>query len=1205
MNSDDHARIDSILDRWESSVEASQPLTAEELCSDCPELLPEVSRRLRLLSSTEWMQAGPASPSISLPGTAGPTGNPRSSLPDSQVTADEFVSSVSDSGLLNADELIEFRRNLAEQTPEYSRTLAAELVELGKLTAWQASILLSKSDRPLIVDRYVILDVLGSGGMGVVYKARHRSMDRVVALKMLPHGLVDSEEKTERFRREMRAAARLSHPNVVSFFDADESADSHFLAMEYVRGSNLADQVRDNGPLRVSHAIDCITQAARGLQHAHENGIIHRDVKPGNLLLTEDGQVKITDMGLATLETVSTSDSADDGLTGETILGTIAYISPEQAIDTSQADARSDIYSLGATLFFLLTGQPPFCEKTAMKTLIAHREKPVPRLGDVLREVPREAERLEPLLRTMLAKSPDDRFQTASELAIAFEQLGATSGHTAAQSVTIDADTHSLGSKDDVTQAWNRSGSGSDISTARDLRFRTGTVIVSVAVLLVIVGIVAWPLFNRRPDSAPKSRTVASLTPASNQNLTHEPVTTPEGPDASPREPASPPPWTPGPGNQILPGLIPNPTREPGIRRWQMELTRSHGEAQAIARSPDEQVIAVANGTGAIHLRDAESLELQHCLLGHTAAVTDLEWSPDGVLASASRDGTVRLWSADGRQGPVLRDGNQPITKIAWHPSGTHISSSAIDGSIRTWSTDGTPDTVVNTREDSVENLTRRSGEQQLGTAGRDETTRLRQIDAHPQNQIRSVSRSKDATQFVTRHQDGTIRTWKFDGTAVAVSDKTTSIEAVVSSEEAESTSDAEMKVPAPDGGWTAIASGDGSVLLQRADESFGPEFQQPGFSVTSIAWTADSQRLAVAYQADDEATMLLRILELDGSSRWNRKIRGGIVGMAWNETGRRLAVANELDEVAVVDSALLPAWQGLVTDSSEAVILAANGRPLAGNPSALDSVAVYVIEHDDGRLETVAPSVFHAERGAGHTDVPAPPAASTPFSPDDAWQHQETWAKFLNEPVLVENVVGMRLALIPPGDFEVGYSEGQAGRLLRRLRDAGIETESTRTRLEHSMPAHRVTLTQPWYCGCYPVTVGQFRAFVDATGYRTTAETNGGGVHDEVQNPEYNWMNPGFDQADDHPVVQVSYHDAVEFCDWLTTQEGRLYVLPTEAQWEYACRAGSQETWFHGSNPGGLSPYSGSPHSTQPHTLPVGLKKSNPFGIYDLYGNP
>jgi hypothetical protein len=231
-------------------------LTAELLCQDCPELLPEVSRQIRLLNATGWMLSGTGPDPVEI---RSPNDTTASDVHRrSQTRPKERNRPESDSRLMNADELTELRETLAAQNADDSRTQVSELINSGRLTEWQGSVLLSAPDQPLVVDRYVLLDVLGSGGMGVVYKAQHRSMARMVALKMLSRELISSSDKTERFRREMRAAARLSHPNVVSFFDADESADTHFLAMEYVRGSNLAEVVRESGPLDVSRAIDCI-----------------------------------------------------------------------------------------------------------------------------------------------------------------------------------------------------------------------------------------------------------------------------------------------------------------------------------------------------------------------------------------------------------------------------------------------------------------------------------------------------------------------------------------------------------------------------------------------------------------------------------------------------------------------------------------------------------------------------------------------------------------------------------------------------------------------------------------------------------------------------------------------------------------------------------------------------------------------------------
>ncbi len=283
--------------------------------------------------------------------------------------------------------------------------------------------------------RYRIVEVLGQGGMGTVYKAQHRLMERLVALKVIDRGLTGNPAVVERFRREVKAAAQLNHPNIVHAYDAEQAMDTHFLVMEFVEGTTLARLVEQEGPLSVAQACDYVRQAALGLQRAFEHGMIHRDIKPHNLMRTPEGVVKILDFGLARLMSETSPalsspgrDAFSEGASPASltqmgmVMGTADYMAPEQADNAHAADICADIYSLGCTLYYLLSGQAPFPEGTVLDKLRAHRTRKPRPLSDFRKDVPPALVRV---LERMMAKDPDQRYQTPAEAAHALTQFTA------------------------------------------------------------------------------------------------------------------------------------------------------------------------------------------------------------------------------------------------------------------------------------------------------------------------------------------------------------------------------------------------------------------------------------------------------------------------------------------------------------------------------------------------------------------------------------------------------------------------------------------------------------------------------------------------------------------------------------------------------------------------------------------------------------
>lgn len=585
---------------------------------------------------------------------------------------------------------------------------------------------------------YQLLEKLGEGGMGAVYKARQTRLKKTVALKVLPKKRMEDPKAVARFEREMEAIGQLNHPNIIQAYDAREIEGTPVLVTEYVEGLDLSELVHRVGPFSIPNACELIRQAAIGLQYAHERGLVHRDIKPSNLMLAavavapgmpsipaDDtrhvpaASVKILDLGLALLP--GSGEKQGGELTGSgQLMGTLNYMAPEQGMHSHDVDIRADVYSLGATLYKLLCDRAPFegAEySTPVQMMMALATASIVPIAERRRDLP---EGLVAVLDRMLARLPADRFSTAAEVCDAMQPFTAgcdlagllhEAGSLVEPPVEIDQShiaTDEYHSSALVGTQPAQAAPPRPASLWERIRARAGRHPVTAAItagllpLLVVLGIVIWierdgcrarlETPNESQISIDRQGDVTVRLPGEASAANVRPLTIGPPVKVEPLELRMEP--APDTWSHLAPGqplsamaLVQAPAKIAGLRSWTLETVGHRGTVRSVAYSPDGRLLATGCGDGVVRIWDVAAEKVVRGMLGHDGAVNAVSWSPAGdYLASASDDRTVRLWSpGTGRLIRTLRGHAREVVAAAWSPKATAVASGDAEGVVWHW----------------------------------------------------------------------------------------------------------------------------------------------------------------------------------------------------------------------------------------------------------------------------------------------------------------------------------------------------------------------------------------------------------------------------------------------------------------------------------------------------------------------------------------
>ena len=1026
---------------------------------------------------------------------------------------------------------------------------------------------------------YKIVRKLGQGGMGSVYEAKHLELGRSVALKILsPKLAAEDPDSVERFKREARAAAVLEHPNVVTTHAVGSDGDHHFIELQLIDGESLQARVQREKGLPVAEATRIILGAARALGAGHEQNIVHRDIKPGNIMLTkkrgpagaaaggrEWGHVKVMDFGLAK----DVTSSAQLTMSGH-IMGTPHYMSPEQC-DGLPLDGRADIYSLGATYYAILTGQTPYQGTSLLGILRQQADAPIPNVREKRPDVPA---RVQQVIEKAMAKKPEDRFQTMEELVAALAQVGSAVGGAApaAATQTVKAPVH--------TEAETLAATLSDVMDAdeeRERHLHTARIRSRIKEVEAFVGV--WK------DLAKAAAVARKAGQASEKD---------ESEFAKLRD---------------------------SIHKQYASILKRLGNPG----SPGQRVISACDTgvtlTSIVQMADADYQDLSYHIQAGAKVLYDyMEFLEDGRQGLLKQSTWYFYWdkfmhnpkaaAAALAVGVVLtcvigwkvaahwpKGEKTPTTEVTESTEKTELAHSAIrtpQSAIAAASSlvdpaSGQPKSFTNPTDDS-EMIYVPAGTFKMGGnladnekpihdvsvgsfyIGRYEVTNKqfkKFVDANPQWRKGRV----DHSFYLNHWQGDTYPSDTADHPVACVS--WFAAKAYCEWADGRLPTEAEWEYACRAGSTTKYCFGDDESKLgdyawyrsnsdKRTHPIGGKEPNRWGIhGMHGNVWEwCSSIRKDYPYRANDGR----EDLNETGS---HRVVRGG--GWGFNLPGCRSAY--RCDRMPT-DCYFLPALGFRVCVSSRVPKAAG-----AAEPSAL---AAQSATSADPLPPGLGRSFMLPDSDKDQHANPVVVRNGSRVDPKTGWPY-EIWVR---EPRL-------ELVLIPAGDFLMGSPQDEEG----RDDDEG--------------PVHRVRITRPFYIGKYETTVGQFASFVRDTGYKTDPEERGGGKvlgpgKKWKQRRDANWRKPYHAQSDAHPVTVVSWSDAVAFCRWLSGFAGVEIRLPTEAQWEHACRAGTRTRFHYGDDEGSgrLSDYAWYVDNSGGKLHPVGRKPPSPWGLFDMHGS-